>query len=108
MQSLGERIGMIWRSMLVYLGSPAFYIEIGIIAVALGLAWLLARFLANRAPIFRDEPQPGPVYELRSGIYRARILLLPVLAPLLSVSPFRSASISPARRGWCEARTARR
>ncbi len=83
MQSLGERIGMIWRDTLVYLGSPAFYIEIGIIAVALGLAWLLARFLANRAPIFRDEPQPGPVYELRSGIHRARILLLPVLAPLL-------------------------
>ncbi|MEP0321193.1 mechanosensitive ion channel family protein [Bauldia litoralis] len=83
MKSFGNRIEALWHQTLIYLGSPEFYAEIAIVIVAVALAWLIARLLANRVALFRDEPHPGAVYELRVAIHRARGLLLPVLAPVL-------------------------
>lgn len=83
MQWLAERIDAAWRSALTYLDSPDFYAQIGIVAVALVLAWAVAAFLRARLGIFRHEPRPGAIHELRTAIYRMRDLLFPALAALL-------------------------
>lgn len=83
MQQLAERAQAIWESVLSYLSSPAFYLQIALVAGALALAWALSVFLSSRIALLRDEPRPGALYETRSRLYRARVLLLPAMAVIL-------------------------
>lgn len=82
MEPIGQKAATIWQNMLSDLGSPEFYAQIGIVAVALALAWAISTFLRHRLRIFNAEPEPGAIHELRIGVYRARTLLLPIMAAI--------------------------
>lgn len=76
----GEEIG---REILSHLSRTEFYIQIGIIALALAVGLVLAAYLSRRLKIFREEPQPGAYFEFRSGLYRARGLVQPLMAAIM-------------------------
>ncbi|MFT5181735.1 MAG: small-conductance mechanosensitive channel, partial [Alphaproteobacteria bacterium] len=81
MQWLSERTEAIWRETLTLLSSPEFYAQIGIVVVALILAWALAVYLKSRVKVFRDAPRPGALY--RARLYDIRELLVPVMAAVV-------------------------
>ena len=83
MEWLTEQSETAWREMLSLLGSPDFYIQIAIVALALPLTWALASFVRKRAKIFREEPQPGPLQDLRTKVYALRDLLFPTMAAIV-------------------------
>ena len=83
MERLIERAEALWEQALTLLASPAFYAQVGILAAAVAIAWVLARLIARRAKVFREEPQPGLLLELRRTAYRSRKLLLPISLALV-------------------------
>ena len=74
---------MVWRETLTILASPDFYIQIAIVLVALPLAWALASYARTHIKIFREEPQPGVLQDLRSSIHNLRELLFPIMAAIV-------------------------
>lgn len=65
-----------------WLSSPKFYSQLGLIVLALLLAFALAKFLKSRSPLLRQPPAEGPALNLRQGIYRLRELILPLMLVL--------------------------
>jgi len=68
-----------------WLSSPKFYSQIGLILLALLIAFPLAKFLKSRSPMLRQAPTDGAMINLRQGIYRLRDLVLPLMM-ILSLS----------------------
>lgn len=68
-----------------WLSSPKFYSQIGLILLALLIAFPLAKFLKSRSPLLRQTPTDGAMINLRQGIYRLRDLVLPLMM-ILSLS----------------------
>lgn len=62
-----------------WLSSPKFYSQIGLILLALLIAFPLAKFLKSRSPLLRLAPTDGAMLNLRQGIYRLRDLVLPLM-----------------------------
>ncbi len=83
MEQLAEQTQSIWESLLTYLSSPAFYMQIVIVLAGLLLAWALSTLLLTRLALLRDEPPPGAFYDMRARLYRARILVLPLMAAIV-------------------------
>ena len=71
MDWLTEHIDAFWQGLLINLGSPELYVQVGAIAVSLLLAWILAALLKARLRLFRDEPQSGTLYNARAGLHGA-------------------------------------
>ncbi len=80
MKWLTERAEEIWQTVLTHLGSPGFYAQIGIVVAALLIAWLATALITARVKIFREEPQPGKLYEFRTLLHNIHELLMPVMA----------------------------
>ena len=80
MDMLLERADLVWQQTLAHLGSPEFYAQIGIVIVALILAWLIASLTTVRVRFFREEPHPGLLLDVRKAIYSVRKLILPTMA----------------------------
>ena len=80
MQWVIERTEAAWRWSVTQVTSPEFYLQLGIVIVALMIGWIVAGYIARHVRIFRDEPQPGALHDMRLGLYRARELVQPVLA----------------------------
>lgn len=99
MESLFEALAETLRAALASVQTLGFYAQIGVILAVLLLAWLLRRYLAARVGVFREEPKPGVLHDLRSVAFRARELLLPLLvATLLGAAiPLTEDSIGTAR-----------
>jgi small-conductance mechanosensitive channel len=83
METVVDRADAIWQQLLIQLASPAFYLQIAIVVVALGLAWLLAGLIGKRVRFLRDEPKPGVLLDVRKSFYGLRNLLLPFTAALV-------------------------
>jgi small-conductance mechanosensitive channel len=83
MQQVAEWVQAVLQAGLSYLGSLAFYAQIGIATVATALAWALAAFVTARVRSLRVEPRPGEFFEMRASIYGARKLVLPVMAAVV-------------------------
>ncbi len=83
MEWLTEWFETISRVALTLLTSPDFYIQIVIVLVALPLAWIIASYARKRLKVFREEPQPGPLQDLRAKIYPLRELLLPIMTAVI-------------------------
>ncbi|MEM7067648.1 MAG: mechanosensitive ion channel domain-containing protein [Pseudomonadota bacterium] len=70
-----------------WLTSPAFYAQLGGIAVAVFLAWFAARTLTTRVPWFTESPEgsktDGRLLRLRTYAYACRDLLFPALTYVL-------------------------
>jgi small-conductance mechanosensitive channel len=83
MEWLIVRAEEIGREIISHLSRAEFYVQVGIIALALAVGLIIAAYLSRRVKIFREEPQPGAYFEFRSTLYRARSLLRPVLAAVV-------------------------
>lgn len=82
MEPLIEQANAIWTPILDQLASPRFYAQIGVVVIALALAWLVSGLIAKRVKIFREKPKPGLLFELRSAIHGYGRLLRPAMAAL--------------------------
>ncbi len=63
--------------------SPLVYAQLGMILLAIILAFSLALFLRRASPLLQSAPQSGSLLGLRRNIYEIRDLLFPVLTILM-------------------------
>jgi len=63
--------------------SPQFYSQVGLIVLAIILAYSAYLTLKKRSPLLRQVPAEGPAYALRNSIYQMRSLLFPLLLILV-------------------------
>ncbi len=91
MQWLTERTDAIWQEATASLASTEFYVQIGIVAGALILAWALSALLISRVRIFREEPKPGALFDLRLSCTARMNCCCRSLPPSCSESRHRSA-----------------
>ena len=82
MDTLIENVQAMWQQTLSHLMSPQVYMQVGVVTAALIVAWLIAGLITTRVKVFREEPQPGVLFDLRTAIYGLKKLLLPVMAAL--------------------------
>ncbi|NKB18961.1 MAG: mechanosensitive ion channel [Alphaproteobacteria bacterium] len=78
MERLIEPLEKIWREVVLELSSPEFYIQIGVVALALAIGWVIAVYVTKHVSYFREEPNDGALLDLRSALYRTGSLVLPV------------------------------
>jgi small-conductance mechanosensitive channel len=69
-------------STMQWLSSPKFYSQLGLILLALLIAFPLAKFLKSRSPLLRQAPAEGALRHLRHNIYQLRDLVLPLMMVL--------------------------
>ncbi|WP_455199677.1 mechanosensitive ion channel family protein [Kaarinaea lacus] len=62
--------------------SPAFYSQLGLVLLAIVIAYSLSAVIKRYSPIFKSEPQPGPLQFLRKSIYQTKDLLFPIFIVL--------------------------
>jgi len=65
--------------LLGWVTSVAFYAQISFVLAAIALAYLVAAGLNNRIKIFRKEPAPGPLLDVRQALHKLHELVFPVL-----------------------------
>lgn len=68
----------------VWVATPAFYVQLGLIASALALAYVFAILLNARVPAFRQAPTNGSFQAFRGVLYSVRTLVFPVLLLLFT------------------------
>lgn len=83
MEALIANAQVMWQQTLSHLASPQVYLQVGVVAATLTTAWLIAGLITTRVRIFREEPQPGVLFDLRTTLYGLHKLLLPVMAALV-------------------------
>ena len=83
MKRVIERAETAWRTIVSELSSTEFYIQAGIVACAVLAGWILGAYILKRVRLFRDEPQPGPLADLRWTLHRASALVQPVTAAIV-------------------------
>ncbi len=70
-----------------WVSSPLLYAQLGIILLAVILAFALTSFLRKYAPVFHEPPVLGPFQFLRNIIHRIKELLAPIfIIMMLAVS----------------------
>jgi small-conductance mechanosensitive channel len=82
MERLTKQAEIIWKEMGLHLSSPEFYIQVGVVVVALVIGCIAAVCIVRKVKIFRDQPEAGVLHDLRSSLYRARALVQPVSAAI--------------------------
>ncbi len=75
-REIGER----WQAALEHLQNPTFYSQAAVIFAALFLAWMITRLVTARVKVFREPPQPGAFFDLRTGLNRIQELILPLFS----------------------------
>jgi small-conductance mechanosensitive channel len=83
MKWVTERAETLWRTISTELSSTEFYIQAGIVAVAVIFGWMLGAYVIQRVKLFREEPQPGPLQDLRWTLHRAAALVQPLSAAIV-------------------------
>jgi small-conductance mechanosensitive channel len=78
-----ERAETIWREVAAELSSTEFYIQVGIVAAAVVVGWMLGAIILKRVRLFRDEPKPGVLEDLRWTVHRASALVQPLAAAIV-------------------------
>ena len=83
MNSLIEKADNTWASIETALTSVEFYLQVGVVAFAVVVGWMLGAYILKRVRLFREEPDSGVLEDLRWTIYRARALVQPVTAAIV-------------------------
>ena len=83
MEWLAVQFEAIWQKLSTLLVNADFYIQVAIVLVALPLTCGLASYVRAHARIFREEPQPGALQDLRRFIHNLRDLLFPIMAAIV-------------------------
>lgn len=75
-----ESIATQWSTTFIkWVSSSAFYTQLGLVFLAMGLAFILARAFKRHLPVFRDPPALGSMQVLRNGLYQIADLLFLIL-----------------------------
>jgi len=82
MDGLIERAEKIWLEIVTTLISEDFYLQVAVVAVAILIGWMFGAFILQRIRLFREEPGPGPLEDLRWTIHRASALVQPLTAAI--------------------------
>lgn len=69
----------VWEVLLGWVTSVAFYAQVSFALAAIALAYLVAAGLNARIKMFRTEPGPGPLQDVRQALFKLRELVFPVL-----------------------------
>lgn len=77
-QKISEWFNQLMEQTLQQLSTPAFFVQAGMILLAIVAALTLTQLLRKRSPLFRAEPQPGALYPLRKFLYQLTELLFPL------------------------------
>ncbi len=83
MNWLIERYETAWRTISAELSSTEFYVQVGIVALAVVVGWVLGAYILYRVRLFREEPKPGALEDLRWTLHRAGALVQPVSAAVV-------------------------
>lgn len=83
MEDIRLRLQDAWLAAAHWLTSPAFYVQLGAIAAAIGIAFVLALLIRSKVAELSVKPQPGPWLVFRRFLFRLRTLVLPILIVLL-------------------------
>jgi small-conductance mechanosensitive channel len=83
MKSLIERADTTWQSVGTALSRVEFYVQLGIVALAVVVGWILGAYILKHVRLFRDEPDTGMLEDMRWTFYRARALVQPVTAAIV-------------------------
>lgn len=59
--------------------SVAFYAQVSFAVAAIALAYLIAAAINSRITLFRQEPAPGPLLDIRQSLHNIHELIFPVL-----------------------------
>ena len=73
-----EQADQLTSRFMVWVSSPEFYTQLGLILLAIILAYSFSAFLKRRAILLREAPKDGPLLFLRTWIYQIRELLFPL------------------------------
>lgn len=57
MEWLIEPLEAIWREIVLELSGPEFYLQLGVVVLAIIAGWVVANYVARHVGIFRDEPR---------------------------------------------------
>ncbi len=79
MDWLRNNADFIWQKGLEISSSSSTYLQLGIVAFALLIAWVLSASMATHVRIFRTDPMPGPLQAVLKFIRDAKPLLWPLL-----------------------------
>lgn len=67
----------------VWASTPQFYAQVGAIASAVVIAYVIAALARRLIPVFKNDPASGRFPRLRSRLHRAQVLLFPLLLVFL-------------------------
>lgn len=83
MQSFVAEFEQFWETAVAsastWATSPQFYVQLGAIALAVVLAYVLSGIIKRAVGVFKEEPRPGRLERVRAGLYRSQALLFPLL-----------------------------
>ncbi len=79
LEGVSDWFGQLLDKSIVLIGSPSFYSQAGMILIAVATAMTTATLMRRSIPIFRVQPEPGPLLALRRVLYQLGNLLFPLL-----------------------------
>lgn len=82
-----------------YASSPSVYSQVGLIFLALIVAYSLSAFLKNHSPLLKNPPKPGPILKMRQSVYALRDLIFPLML-ILSMSLTEDLSSRLIEKNW--------
>lgn len=82
-----------------YASSPTMYSQIGLILLALLVAFSLSAFLKKHSPLLKQTPQQGALLKMRQSVYALRDLVFPLML-ILSMSLTADLSSQLIERDW--------
>ena len=82
MESVKSQFDQAVSAVLAWAGSPQFYAQLGLILIAIILAYSLAAILKKHSLILKQPPDTGPWMPLKKVVYQMGYLLFPLLVIL--------------------------
>jgi hypothetical protein len=69
----------VWAIAIGWLTSMQFYVQLLFALTAIALSYLMATAIKAHVRIFKREPEPGPLQDIRLALYQLREMVFPVL-----------------------------
>lgn len=78
MDALMERLDQVWIEILDSVSGVELYWQFAIVIGGLVFSYLLNLLLRSALPVLRNEPQPGPLQDVKKALFNAQALILPL------------------------------
>jgi small-conductance mechanosensitive channel len=81
-RSIQEQAGHYTAEIIAWLSSPEFYSQLGLVVLAIVLAYSLSVLIRRHSPILTTAPKKGQLQFIRTGVYQVRTILFPLCTVL--------------------------